>query len=69
MSLSNATVKKLADALAPEVIEYIFNDDRWTEFLIEMISDAVVEKMGQLEGDLHGELSYCISERILLSKV
>lgn len=65
--ISSKSLNKIAAALTPEVVEYIYNDERWTEFLIEMISDAVVDKMEQLDCDLHGELCYAISEHIGLS--
>lgn len=67
MALSNKTVNRLADAMAPEVVEYILEDDRWTEFMVELISDAIVSKLGTLDGDLHGELAYSISERMILT--
>lgn len=69
MALSNKTMNRLADAMAPEVVNYILEDDRWTEFIVELISDAIVAKLGILEGDLHGELAYSISERLLLKHV
>jgi hypothetical protein len=69
MALSDKTMNRLADALAPEVVEYILEDDRWTEFMVELISDAIVAKLGTLDGDLHGELAYSISERLLLKHV
>lgn len=69
MSLSHSSSNKIADALAPEVAEYIFNSDEWIEFLVEQISNAVVDKLGELDGDLHGNLCYAISERLILKAV
>lgn len=66
MSLSHSSLIKIADALAPEVSDYIFNSDEWIEFLIEQISNAVVEKLGELDPDLHGNLCYAISEKLVL---
>ena len=65
--ISTKSLNKIAAALAPEVVEYIYSDERWTDFIIQMISDAVVDKMGQLDYDLHGNLCYAISENIGLS--
>lgn len=65
--ISSKSLNKIAAALAPEVVEYIYNDERWDDFLIEIISDAVVNKMGQLDCELHGELCCAISEHIGLS--
>lgn len=67
MALSDKTVNRLADAMAPEVVGYILEDDRWTEFMVEVISDAIVSKLGTLDCDLHGELAYSISERLILT--
>lgn len=69
MALSSKTIGHLADTLSGEVVEYILEDERWTEFLIEMISDAIVAKMGTLDCDLHGDLAYAISERIVMTSV
>lgn len=65
--ISSKSLNKIAAALAPEVVEYIYNDERWYDFLIEIVSDAVVDKMGQLDYELHGELCCAISEQIGLS--
>lgn len=65
--ISSKSLIKIAAALAPEVVEYIYNDERWNDFLIEIVSDAVVDKMGQLDCELHGELCCAISEQIGLS--
>lgn len=66
MALSNQTVSKLADALSPEVIDYIFNDERWVDFMHEIVPDAVQDKLGDLDEDLMFELSVCIMDRIML---
>jgi len=34
MALSNQTISNLASALVPEVIDYIYEDERWCEFLM-----------------------------------
>lgn len=64
MALSNSTVNKLADALASDVIQYIEKDDRYVEFLMDVIPDALKEFLGELEMDLCVELSTCIMDKI-----
>lgn len=64
MALSNQTIQKLSDALAPEVIDYIFADERWVTFMQEIVPDAITEKMGELDEDVLYELSLCIMDRI-----
>lgn len=66
MALSNSTIHKLSSALTPEVIDYIYKDERWIEFMMEMISDCIKEKIGKIDEDLFVELSQCIMERIEL---
>ena len=65
--ISAKSLNKIAAALAPEVVEYIYNDERWFEFLMEVVTDAVVDKMGQLDCELHTELCCAISEHIGLT--
>jgi hypothetical protein len=66
MPLSNQTISKLADTLTPEVISYIFEDERWCDFLHEIIPDAVQDKLGDVDEDLKYELSLCIMDKIIL---
>lgn len=66
MALSDQTISKLADALLPEVVSYIFEDNRWCDFLHEIIPDAVQENLGDVDEDLKFELALCIMDKILL---
>jgi hypothetical protein len=66
MALSNSTISKLADALVPEVIDYIYEDQRWCEFLHEVVPDAVTTKIGGLDEELLFELSMVIMDRIVM---
>ena len=51
MSLSEETLQKLADTLVDDVIDYINDDDRLTDFYLELIGDAVCEKLGNKNAD------------------
>ena len=64
MKLSNKTIQSLADALTPEVISYIHNDERYAEFMMELIPDAIQDAMGDLDDDLKMKLSFCVLERV-----
>jgi hypothetical protein len=66
MSLSNATFNKLADALKSEVVSYIVQDERYVEFLMDMIPDAIQEKLGPMDDTVLYELSMCVMEKIEL---
>ena len=64
MSLSEQTISNLASALVPEVIDYIYEDQRWCEFMHEVIPDALQDKLGEIDEDLKFELAMCIMDRI-----
>jgi hypothetical protein len=64
MALSNKTIQDLSSALLPEVIDYIMEDERWVDFLHEIIPDAVQNKLGDVDEDLKYELSLVIMDKI-----
>jgi hypothetical protein len=64
MALSNQTVSKLSEALIPEVIDYIYSDERWVDFMHELIPDAIQSKLGAVDEDLRFELALCIMDHI-----
>lgn len=66
MALSNLTIQKLSDALAPEVADYIMQDSRFFDFLQEIVPDSVSEKLQTSDNDLIFELSMAICDRILV---
>ena len=68
MALSNQTISNLADALVPEVIDYIYLDERWCEFMQEVVPDALKDKLGEIDEDLKFDLAMCIMDRICLKK-
>ena len=55
MTLSKETVNKLADALTLEVIDYIVNNPKTNTFVMNMVSEALCEKLGNKneDGSLH----------------
>tara|TARA_R110000868_G_scaffold400801_1_gene675515 strand:- start:555 stop:764 length:210 start_codon:yes stop_codon:yes gene_type:complete len=68
MALSNQTISNLADALVPEVIDYIYQDERWCEFMQQVVPDALKEKLGEIDEELQFDLAMCIMDRICLKK-
>jgi hypothetical protein len=64
MALSNKTIQNLAEALVPEVVDYIFNDERWMDFMHEMVPDAIDDKLGNVDENLKFELGMSIIDRI-----
>ncbi len=67
MSLSNETISKLADALKKEVIDYIYEDERWCDFMHEIVPDAIQTKLGAVDEDLSFDLALCVMDRIGLN--
>ena len=51
MTLSKETINKLADAITLEVIEYILNDPKTSTFVMDMVSEALCEKLGNKNED------------------
>ena len=68
MTLSCKTINNLASALVPEVIDYIYQDERWCEFMQEVIPDALQDKLGEVDEDLKFDLAMCIMDRITLKQ-
>ena len=68
MALSNQTISNLASALVPEVIDYIYQDQRWCEFMHQIVPDALKDKLGEIDDDLQFDLAMCIMDRITLKK-
>lgn len=66
MSLSNKTVQNLSIALTPEVINAIYTDERWMDFMCEVIPEIVSEKLGSQDIDMVTDISTCIMDNIVM---
>ncbi len=66
MPLSETTVSTLADALKKEVINRIYEDDRYAEVMHDLIGDALHSTLGDCHEDLFFELGMVIMDRIEL---
>jgi len=64
MALSAKCVSKLADALKDDVINYIYEDERYSEFITELVGDALREKLGDIDEDLFFDVGMCLIDRI-----
>ena len=64
MTLSSKAIQSLAEVLAPEVIDYIHEDERYVEFMMEIIPDAIQDKLGPISHELMNELPMCVMDRI-----
>jgi hypothetical protein len=66
MALSSDTYDKLASALKEDVIRYIESDERYVEFMMDIIPDAVNQHLGEVDYDVISTLSFCIMDKIIL---
>lgn len=62
--LSESTISKLADALAPEAVKYIQETPEYAEFMMDMFSEFLVEKMGKMDEILKDEIRFLLMDRI-----
>lgn len=67
MRLSNKTYLNLAKALQDEVADYIRQDDRYTEFMMELVSDAIQSKLGTVHDEVLMDLSIIVMDRLDIS--
>ena len=66
MKLSTTSVSKIADALKPTVLNYIYEDEGFTEYMQTAIVGGIRATMGDMDEDLLFELSMLIFESIEL---
>ena len=66
MQLSANSVSKIADALKPAVIDYIYADQGYAEYMQQAIATAIHETMGNMDEDLLFDLAMLIFDRIEL---
>lgn len=66
MKLSASSVSKIADAIKNDVIMKIYENERYTEVMQELIPAAVDSVMGEMDDDLLFDLSMIIFDRIEL---
>ena len=66
MQLSSQSVSKIADALKPAVIEYVYADEGFTEYMQTAIVEGIRDTMGDMDEDLLFELGMLIFDRIEL---
>jgi len=69
MALSNNTIIRLSEALSKDVADYIMDDPRFFDLMVELIPEAISDKLGNVDDQVAAELAMCISERIVLKGV
>lgn len=69
MALSNKTIQNLAIALTPEIINYIYADEGWVNYMMEVIPEAVATKLKTEDYDLVAEIAMAVLDNIVLKGV
>lgn len=64
--LSEKTIQNLAIALTPEVINYIYADEGWIDYMMEVVPEAVATKLKTEDYELVAEISALIFEHLFL---
>lgn len=66
MQLSTQSVSKIADALKPAVINYIYEDEGFTEYMQTAVIDGIRDTMGDMDDELLFEIGMLVFDRIEL---
>jgi hypothetical protein len=69
MALSTKALNILADTLAPKIAEQIMQSESFIEYLHEVIPALVDTEVGEMDCDLHFDLSMMVLERLSLVAV
>ena len=64
MALSNKTCINLAKALQYEVCDYIREDERYMDFMMEMVGDAIIYKLGNVDSEVLTELAMVVIDML-----
>lgn len=64
MALSNSTIKNLSIALTSDVIDDIFQDERYIELMMELIPEFVIKNLQSEDYDLVTEIAVSIMDNI-----
>jgi hypothetical protein len=66
MKLSNSSITQIANALKPAVMNYIYEDEGFTEYMQTAVVEGIRTTMGDMDEDLLFEIGMLIFDRIEL---
>lgn len=69
MALSNSTITNLAIAMTPDVIDDIFDDERFNDLMMQLIPESVAKNLQSEDYDLVAEISVSIMDNLTLKAV
>ena len=64
MKLSTSSITKIADALKPAVIDYIYEDPAFIEYMQTAVTEGICDVMGTMDEDLLFEIGMLVFDRI-----
>lgn len=64
--LSSGSLNGMAKALSEEVGDSIQKDERWVDFMLEVIPEILEQKLGKMDNEVLAELSLCIMDTLAL---
>jgi hypothetical protein len=67
MKLSTTSVSKIADALKPAVINHIYGDPEYAEYMHGAVIEGIRSVMGDMDEDLLFEIGMLVFDRIELN--
>jgi hypothetical protein len=68
MALSSKTINNIASAMTEDAIKFLHEDERYAEFMIEMLTEFVSVQLGTKDNELICELACCLMDRIYFTK-
>lgn len=66
VKLKIETTVRIADAIAPEVVQYVEAHTEYAEFMYKLFEEFMGQKLGQIDPTIVGELSCLLMDRIYL---
>lgn len=64
MALSNSTIKNLSIVLTPDIVDDIFQDERYIELMMELIPEFVAKSLQSEDYDLVADIAVSIMDNI-----
>ena len=65
MAISNDTANKLSDAIIDDVAQYVTEDPRFVDLLGELVTDAIQQKLGDIDRSLLIKLTQRVSSKLM----
>lgn len=66
VKLKNETMVRIADAISPEVVQYVEAHMEYPEFMYKLFEEFMDQKLGRIDPTIVGELSCLLMDRIYL---